>query len=191
MADELGPALFGDFLAQGYILHMAIERLWRDRDSDWYDDVATTDRREGFDDIVRRSFVAAVERLRSELGDDPAAWRWGAIHRLPLEHPLGSVAILDRVFRFNRGPFPVGGSWHTVSPYQFKYTDPYKVYHGASHRHIYTPADWDGSLTVIPTGTCGVPASPHYCDQTGCIWRTATIRTPSPAPGWRKAPATA
>jgi penicillin amidase len=38
--------------------------------------------------------------------------------------------------------------------------------HGASERHIFHTADWDRSLTVIPTGTSGVPASPHYLDQT-------------------------
>jgi penicillin amidase len=27
-------------------------------------------------------------------------------------------------------------------------------------------ADWDASLTVIPKGVSGNPASPHYCDQT-------------------------
>jgi penicillin G amidase len=26
--------------------------------------------------------------------------------------------------------------------------------------------DWDRSQTVIPTGTSGIPASRHYCDQT-------------------------
>jgi penicillin amidase len=27
-------------------------------------------------------------------------------------------------------------------------------------------ADWDESLTVIPTGVSGIPSSAHYCDQT-------------------------
>jgi acyl-homoserine lactone acylase PvdQ len=27
-------------------------------------------------------------------------------------------------------------------------------------------ADWNDSLSIIPTGNCGVPASPYYCDQT-------------------------
>jgi len=43
---------------------------------------------------------------------------------------------------------------------------PFKVNHGASHRHIYSLADWDDSLSVIPTGTSGVPAGNYYCDQT-------------------------
>jgi penicillin amidase len=40
------------------------------------------------------------------------------------------------------------------------------VNHGASHRHIFTTANWDESKTVIPTGTSGIPASPFYLDQT-------------------------
>ncbi|MFO7708675.1 MAG: penicillin acylase family protein [Desulfobacterales bacterium] len=166
LADELGDDLFQDFLDQKQVVDLAVQRLWRDKASAWYDNVATADRREGFDDVVRKSFADAVAWLQKKLGDDPAAWHWGDIHQLTLNHPLGSVKVLDRVFSLNRGPYPAGGAKHTVSPYQYKYTDPYKVYHGASHRHIYTPEDWDASLTVIPTGTCGVPASPHYCDQT-------------------------
>ena len=53
-----------------------------------------------------------------------------------------------------------------MGPYKYNYAKPFGAYHGASHRHIYSLADWDQSLTVIPTGTCGVPASDYYCDQT-------------------------
>ncbi len=44
--------------------------------------------------------------------------------------------------------------------------DPRKAIFGASQRHIYSLANWDDSLSVIPTGTSGIPASEHYCDQT-------------------------
>jgi len=115
---------------------------------------------------VRQSFKDAVPELKTEMGGDPAKWQWGMIHRLTLAHPLGKVKALDLLFDLNRGPFPVGGSSHTVSPYKYKYGNPYRVKHGASHRHIYSLADWNDSLSVIPTGTCGVPDSPYYCDQT-------------------------
>jgi penicillin amidase len=38
--------------------------------------------------------------------------------------------------------------------------------HGASERHIFNTADWDESLTVIPTGNSGVPGSEFYLSQT-------------------------
>lgn len=166
-ADELGPDLFQRFLDRGYVMDLAMARLWKNPASAWYDDVATAGVRETRDDVVRKSFADAVQWLKQELGEEMGAWRWDRLHQLTLNHPLGSVSILDRLFDLNRGPYPAGGSFHTVSPYKYKYTDPFKVHHGASHRHIYTPDDWDASQTVIPTGVCGVPASPHYCDQTG------------------------
>lgn len=164
--DELGQDLFDEFISSAYAANAAVKRLWADRDSVWYDNVENTDKKEGFRDIVLQSFKDAVARLKTNLGDVPEKWQWGRIHQLTLAHPLGSVKILDRVFGLNRGPFPVGGSSHTVSPYQYKYKKPFDVYHGSSHRHIYSLADWNDSLTIIPTGTCGVPASPYYCDQT-------------------------
>ncbi|MCG6910153.1 MAG: penicillin acylase family protein, partial [Deltaproteobacteria bacterium] len=165
-ADDLGADLFDEFIAPGFVTSLAVERVWANRSSSWYDRAGTADRRETFTDVVRMSFKDAVAWLEKEMGGNPDKWQWGKIHRLTLAHPLGSVRMLDRIFKLNRGPYAVGGSSHTVSPYMYRYTKPFEVYHGASHRHIYSLADWNASLTIIPTGTCGVPASPYYCDQT-------------------------
>ena len=164
--DELGKELFEEFLVPEFVTNLAVERLWANRSSSWYDNVGSQDQRETFNDVVRASFKDAVAWLSIEMGDKPGNWQWGNIHRLTLEHPLGSVKMLDRVFKLNKGPFPIGGSSHTVSPYMYRYTKPFEIYHGASQRHIYSLADWNDSLSIIPTGNCGVPASPYYCDQT-------------------------
>ena len=79
---------------------------------------------------------------------------------------MGRVKLLDKLFNLNRGPFEVGGSFHTVCPYSYSFRNPFAVIYGASHRHIYSTADWDQSQSIIPTGTSGIPASPYYCDQT-------------------------
>jgi len=164
--DELGDDLLKEISSMTYIVNHAIDQLWKNKTSLWFDDVTTANRKEGFDDIVQKSFRDSVIWLSDKLGGDPAKWEWGNIHQLTLEHPLGSVEILNRIFKFNRGPYPVGGSSHTLCPYQYKLSDPFKVVHGASHRHIYSLANWDESLSVIPTGISGIPASKHYCDQT-------------------------
>ena len=165
-ADELGDELFDDFITQGFVANLSVERLWVNRSSVWYDNEGSKEQRETFNDVVRESFKEAVSWLNTELGGNLGQWQWGNIHQLTLAHPLGSVKLLDRVFKLNKGPFPIGGSSHTVSPYMYKYTKPFEVYHGASQRHIYSLADWNDSLSIIPTGISGVPASPYYCDQT-------------------------
>lgn len=164
--DELGDELGDKYLSLTYIVNQALDRLWQNRSSSWYDDISTPDRKESFDDIAGRSFKGAIKWLGEKYGPKPSKWQWGNCHRLTLEHPLGSVKILDRIFNFNRGPYAVGGAGHTVCPYQYKSARPFKVVHGASHRHIYSPGNWDDSLSVIPTGTSGIPASKYYCDQT-------------------------
>ena len=66
-------------------------------------------------------------------------------------------------FGFNSDTYSIGGSNHTVSPYS--YGPGFKVNHGASERHIFNTADWDESLTVIPTGASGIPGSEFYLSQ--------------------------
>ncbi|WDP85795.1 MAG: penicillin acylase family protein [Desulfobacter sp.] len=108
----------------------------------------------------------AMAYLSDQMGKKTENWTWGKIHTLRLEHPLGKVRLLDAIFKFNDSPKEMGGSFHTVCPLAYKLSEPFVINHGASHRHIYTPANWDDSVSVIPTGTSGIPASPHYCDQT-------------------------
>ena len=163
--DELGEDLYADFTKVEYTPYLAIDKIWIDGNSMWCDDI-NTEAIENLEDVINQSFQDAIAELSARFGDDLENWRWGKVHGLILEHPMGGVAILDKIFDFNRGPYPVGGSSHTVSPYRFERSNPYNVNYGASHRHIYDTSDWDKSLSIIPTGISGIPASKHYCDQT-------------------------
>ncbi len=165
LADEMESPLFRKFLSTTYLPMYAVENLWHNPHSAWYDDITTSHQIEGFQDIVWQSFRATVDTLSAQLGENPARWQWGRRHRLTLKHPLAEVKILDRLFDLNQGPLPAAGSFHTVGYHGYKFSNPFAITAGASQRHIYTPADWDQSLSIIPTGTCGVPASKHYCDQ--------------------------
>jgi penicillin amidase len=79
---------------------------------------------------------------------------------------MGKVKILNKVLGLNRGPFPVGGSFHTIAPFSYRVNQLYIASSGASQRHIYSLADWDQSVSIIPSGNSGNPSSKHYCDQT-------------------------
>jgi penicillin amidase len=163
--DELGDKLLNEFIGIQTLYLNLLVKMFNDKHSLWCDDVNTTDSEEDFSEIVQKSFRDTVQDLVANRGENPEDWEWGKIHKLHIDHPIGSVKILDRVFRLNRGPFPVGGSGHTVCPFFYSFKD-FVSKSGASHRHIYSLANWDESWTVIPTGVSGVPASPHYCDQT-------------------------
>ena len=165
VADELGEEMYKKFISNKTLTKNTVKNVWAFPESGWYDNVSTPEK-ESFKDIVQKSFMDALDSLKNKSGENPDDWKWGSIHTLTLKHPMGKVSALDFAFKLNRGPFPVGGGYHTVSPYSYSYTNLFHATHGASHRHIFSLANWDESLTVIPTGTSGIPASEHYCDQT-------------------------
>lgn len=163
--DDLSEELFEGIKGERMLLeNLMINTLAADH-SQWIDNINTPEV-ETFDDLVVQSFRETVEELSGQLGTDVEQWQWGKIHTFTLSHPLGVVPILDKVLKLNRGPFEVPGSYHTVCPYSYSFTNLYKTNHGASERHIFDTQDWDRSETVIPTGTSGIPASPFYLDQT-------------------------
>lgn len=131
---------------------------------DEFVDNVNTPQKETLDDIIVKSFKDCVSSLSGQFGEDQSKWKWGNIHKITIEHPLGSVRILDRIFNLNSDAYSIGGSNHTVSPYS--YGAGFKVNHGASQRHIFNTANWDESYTVIPTGESGIPASEFYLSQT-------------------------
>jgi penicillin amidase len=165
-SDELGNDLFSSLMQAVKITRIKVDKIMETRCSAWIDNVNTVDHDESINEIIAASYKEAVAYLQAKYGDNIDLWKWGDVHRFTLEHPLAKKKILDRIFRLNRGPFRTGGSFHTVSPFSFPVGEPEKVYHGSSHRHIYMLDNWDNSLTVIPTGNCGIPSSKHYCDQT-------------------------
>jgi penicillin amidase len=140
-----------------------IYRILKTGPDEWVDD-ATTPQKETLDDIILKTFKDCIADIIKQYGADISKWEWGNIHKIIIEHPMGSVKIIDRIFRFNSKAYSIGGSDHTVSPYQYKAG--FKIFHGASERHIFNTANWDESLTVIPTGASGIPASEFYLSQT-------------------------
>ncbi len=164
--DELGDELYGQLIAQDLVPSYLLDQIRITRTSAWLDDVKTSEKIETLDDNICKAFSLTVSNYSEELGADPASWEWGRLHMLELNHPMGSNKMVRKLFAVNRGPYSVGGSYHTVCPYSYPMDNEFIANHGASERHIFTCGNWDESETVIPTGTSGIPASRFYCSQT-------------------------
>jgi penicillin amidase len=163
LVDEMGEDFYREF--GGGLIRNMFDRIWQNPESSWVNNIHT-DEVETFEEMVALSFRETILWLEENMGSDPGNWEWGKIHQLSINHPMGSVKILDRIFGLNKGPFPVGGSFHTVNPKAYSFHNPYAVVHGASQRHIFNMGDLKESYVVIPTGASGVPASKYYLDQT-------------------------
>ena len=160
MQDELDE-LYGSPMGRQHDFYLY--GMMKEGPDEWIDNVDTPEK-ETMEMIIARSIRSALDTLTALHGKYGENWQWGKIHTFTLEHPMGGVKILDRLLRLNSKTYNIGGSYHTVAPYAFR--DNLKTVHGASERHIFNTADWDKSLTVIPTGTSGIPGSPFYLSQT-------------------------
>lgn len=106
----------------------------------------------------------AVAFLGTRLGAEPAAWRWGDLHQVRLQHPLAAVfpaaaALLNPpvVAVAGDGDVPwASGNWPLGV---------FDVGVGPVNRYIHDPADWSKGRWVVPLGASGHPGSPHFADQ--------------------------
>jgi penicillin amidase len=117
----------------------------------------------GRDALLRDALKQSVTYLRETLGDDPAGWQWGKLHRIPFAHPMSLQKPFDQVF--DRGPYPVGGDTDTPLQTATLPGDDFgNIGWAPSFRQIVDLGDLDNSVAVHPPGQSGQLASPHYDD---------------------------
>ncbi len=100
------------------------------------------------------SLELTLNDMTRELGPKMDDWKWGRVHTLNFDHPLGAKG-------FSRGPVSRPGDANTVnatSGAALRQTA------GASYRHVVDLADWDRSTMTNVPGESGNPASSHYAD---------------------------
>jgi penicillin G amidase len=117
------------------------------------------------DDELEDALDDAVSELRERLGDDPAAWRWGALHRVRFAHPLAAIPGLEALFV--AADVELGGDEQTVLQGGMDAREGYEAVVVPSWRAVWDLADLDRSVEVLTTGNSGNPGSPHWNDQSG------------------------
>lgn len=150
-------AWLGDDLADSYL-------LWRET---WVCSALPAMLEAGHErvpgDVVTEALSDAVGELRATLGDDPAGWTWGALHRLTLAHPLAAIPGLEPLFV--AASLGVGGDEQTVAQAGIDGTKGYAAAVVPSWRMVVDLADSTQPLVTLPAGNSGNPASSHWDDQ--------------------------
>ena len=118
--------------------------------------------------VLAQALSQAVRTMRQEIGDNGRLWQWGRLHQIAWLHPLGVFKPLRRLL--NRGPYPVGGSGHTINAQTLEPRLPLRtVVVAPTYRMIVDVANWDRSLFVICPGQSGLPGQRFY-DNLMHIW---------------------
>ena len=159
-ADEMGEDLYERFLHNRGATN-AFDRMLLSGESGWFNNIETAEQ-ETRDDIIALAFSDAVAFLEETLGGNPETWAWGDLHTITFKHDMGSIDLLARFF--NRGPYPIGGSFHTPANMSYQLTNPYGVTHSAPWRYMVDMSDRRG-LDSLAIGISGHFLSDHYDDQ--------------------------
>ncbi|MDQ1167640.1 penicillin acylase family protein [Flavobacterium sp. SORGH_AS_0622] len=162
--DEMGEENFNLFLGIS-VGKQVIANQIKNENSVWWDNIKTKNVKETRKQIVSKSFHDAIISLQNQLGNTVSNWKWGEVHTVEYEHPLGKVAALRRLF--NVGPFNSPGSDEVINNLFFGFNDEGKYYTkgGPSTRRIVDFSDVENSWSILPTGQSGNPFSKHYDDQ--------------------------
>jgi penicillin amidase len=147
-----------------------VRGLLDEPDDPWWDD-RQTPQREGRDEALANAMRAADDELTKRFGDDPAAWRWGAMHTLELESAtFGQSGIAPIEWIFNRGPIETSGGDSIVNATGWTAYEGYEVDWVPSMRQVIDLSDFDRSRWVQLTGNSGHVYHPNYWDQAE-LWR--------------------
>lgn len=115
-------------------------------------------------EVLQGALSDAVKQLRAQLGDEVAAWKWGALHQVRIRHPMSAAPLLGRLFD---GPTaPIGGDADTPLQTAVIPHKPFAAEAWApSWRQITDLGNRRAARTVLPMGQSGLPRSRHWADQ--------------------------
>lgn len=164
LKDELGANDFKKIVST-HMMHKTYPVLLSNENSVWWDNINTKNI-ETRDTIFNLSFTQSIKELEKQLGSDINQWKWGKVHILEHQHPIGRQGgLLAKIF--NVGPTGVFGGNQVINNIDFNFNGSgiYKATYGPSQRTLIDFADLDNALSVIPTGESGRIMSKHYDDQ--------------------------
>ncbi len=131
-------------------------RLLADDDVEWF---ASPEAR---DAAVRAAMARALDELAERLGDDMTTWRWGRLHKLPLQHLLSGRGDLGPLL--DRGGDAVRGNGLVVS--NTGSAPDFVSRSGANYRLLVDLAEAPAQMwSLDAAGPSGQPGSPHYANQ--------------------------
>jgi penicillin G amidase len=114
--------------------------------------------------LLQPALETALAALARHYGPRPEAWRWGRMHVVHIHSHLARIPLLGRLWR--PVTLPLGGDGYTVNQADTTPRFPPEPVHViASCRMIVDVGAWDESVSALPGGQSGHPASDHYQDS--------------------------
>jgi penicillin G amidase len=178
--DKLGNDLFDNYIFLKNIPVRNTSKLLKEPNSWMFDILGNGGKPENRNDIIKKSFRETIYNLRQKYhNNDLTKWYWGEIHKVIINHPLGTVTALSQVL--NIGPYEIGGNGTTVANSEYSFSssiekNEFESFLGPSMRFIIDMANVSSYQSILPTGQSGQPHHRHYKDQTR-FWLNGEYKT--------------
>lgn len=113
--------------------------------------------------LLDQALAEAWQATRKALGEDAALWRWDALHKVRIAHPLSAIPAIAKAFP------PIdsagtGGDTSTVMARWYRPGGSFNVAGGASYLMVVDVGGWDNSVFLNLPGQSADPRSPHRQD---------------------------
>jgi len=162
--DELGEKLCSYMMGNTYFWQKRVEIMINEGKSEWFDDIATCDRKETLTDLIQKAGIKTRKDLSSRIGNEPEDWLWGKIHRIEFLNPIMGDGFGKGWF--GGGSHPIAGSGETICRAFFPLNRKGNtVKTAAAIRMTADLSDNEKVLAVIPGGVVGRTFSPLLKDQ--------------------------
>ncbi len=160
--DQLPEKYFPDGGDRWYAV---VANLVKQPNSSWWDN-RNTPKVENRDQILRQSFIEAVDELEQIQSKDPNNWNWGKLHTITFRNAtLGKSGVAPIEALFNRGAFATSGNGETVNANRWRANKSFEVTDIPSLRMIVDLGNLDNSVAIHTPGQSGHAFHSHYNDM--------------------------
>ncbi|MFQ5967967.1 MAG: penicillin acylase family protein, partial [Acidimicrobiia bacterium] len=162
---SIGDELGGEFTPEGGSRWFEVMTdLLGDPEHPWWD-YQFTEEIETRDEILLRALEEGMALTSGNLGSDPRAWSWGALHTVTFENQsLGQSGIPPIEWLFNRGSYRTGGSASVPNATAWDASEGFTTAAHPSMRMVVDFSDLDTSTWIHSTGQSGHTFHPNYVD---------------------------
>ncbi len=157
LREKVGNSFYQGFAGRSRLMALAAQKKFR---HSTYADSQDNEAKQ----LLRKSFRAAVALGSKLLGDEPAKWRWGSLHKVEFRHPLAVHSSFLAAF-FDVGPVPVDGYWDAIRFSDWTPTPSIPKTVGCSLTQLIEMSPTPVLLSSVPLGNSAHFFSSHYKNE--------------------------
>lgn len=170
LARPLGADLYADYVANPILTSQFMKKVLGDK---------KVVQNSGINEekLLCEGFRNGITLGKGLMGDDPAKWKWGEIHRVSFRHPLATRSrFLEALY--DVGPLSLPGSFDTINFAGWSPAQAFGVGAGVSLRQVSDMTEPPQIYAASPLGASAHFFSAHYKDQTGSWVKGRSFREP-------------